>query len=247
MRDVQEATRSVESDKKPIRLVLLPGMDGTGELFSDFVDALPLWVVPEVIRFPGKKSLSHGQLEAETRSALSGLGRFVLLGESFSSPLAVRSAASAPNGLCGLVICAGFVAPPVWRALRVMASLIVPAACWAVKTRSIAPRILLGPDAPPTLVKRLRNAICSVEPDVMADRLRAVLTCDARAELRRVQVPILYVAATKDLLVREASLRIVQRIRPDARVARISGPHLIAQRKPSDTATAVVEFLRQIT
>lgn len=95
--------------------------------------------------------------------------------------------------------------------------------------------------------KKLRIAICSVKPDVMANRLRAVLTCDAQAELRRVPVPILYVAATKDLLVRAASLRIVQRIRPDTEVARISGPHLIAQRKPSDTATAVVEFLRRIT
>ena len=247
MHDVQEATHSVESDKKPVRLVLLPGMDGTGELFSDFMDALPMWVVPEVIRFPGTKSLSYRQLEAEARSALSKPGSFVLLGESFSSPLAVRLAASAPNGLCGLVICAGFVAPPVWRTLRAMASLIAPAACWAVKSRFVAPRILLGPKAPQALVKKLRNAICSVRPDVMADRLRAVLTCDARAELRRVPVPILYVAATRDLLVRKASLRIVRRIRPDTKVARISGPHLIAQRKPSDTATAVVEFLRQIT
>lgn len=247
MRDVQEATRSVESDKKPIRLVLLPGMDGTGELFSDFVDALPMWVVPEVIRFPGTKSLSYAQLEAETRSALRGPGRFALLGESFSSPLAVRLAASAPTGLCALVICAGFVAPPLWGALRAVASLIAPAACWAVKSESIAARILLGPDAPQPLVKKLRRAICSVNPDVMADRLRAVLACDAQAELRRVLVPILYVAATKDLLVREASVRIVQRIRPDADVARISGPHLIAQREPSDTAKAVAEFLHRIT
>jgi pimeloyl-ACP methyl ester carboxylesterase len=221
-------------------------MDGTGELFSDFVDALPVWVVPEIIRFPGTKSLSCTQLEAETRSALSGPGPFVLLGESFSSPLAVSLAASAPNGLCGLVICAGFVAPPVWGALRAVASLITPAACWAVQSRSAA-RILLGPDAPQPLVKKLRSAIYSVNPGVMADRLRAVLKCDAQAELRRVPVPILYIAATKDLLVREASLRIVQRIRPDTEVARISGPHLVAQREPSDTAKAVTEFLRRIT
>jgi len=81
----------------------------------------------------------------------------------------------------------------------------------------------------------------------MADRLRAVLTCDARAELRRVQVPILYVAATKGPL--------GQRSIPENRSENQAGrkgcknqrSHLIAQRKPSDTATAVVEFLRQIT
>jgi len=221
-------------------------MDGTGQLFSDFVAALPQWVVAEIVRFPAAKSLSYRQLEAEVRSTFAGPGPFVLLGESFSSPLAVRLAASAPDGLCGLVLCAGFVTPPVGGILRAIASWTAPVACWAAGSLSIAHRILLGTGACPALVKRLRDTIRSVKADVMADRLRAVLGCDATDELRRVQVPILYVAGTDDRLVGESSLNIVQTIRPDVQLARIGGPHLMVQRKPSETATAIVEFIEKI-
>ena len=118
---MEQATNSPESsdhervDGGVLRLVLLPGMDGTGELFADFLTALPSWIVPEVIRYPTDRNLSYAQLQAELRPVLSRSGPFVLLAESFSSPLAVRLAADAPSGLRGLVLCAGFVCPPVAR------------------------------------------------------------------------------------------------------------------------------------
>ena len=243
---MHEAKHSVQGDQRTVRLILLPGMDGTGQLFFDFLAALPRWIVAEIVRFPAAKSLSYRQLEGGVRSIFAGPGPFVLLGESFSSPLAVRLAASAPEGLCGVVLCAGFVTPPVGGIFRAIAWWIAPAACWAAGSLSVAHRILLGSGASPELIKSLRDSIRSVKVGVMADRLRAVLRCDATDELRRVQVPILYVAGTNDRLVGEPSLRLVQKIRPDVQIARIGGPHLIVQRKPSETAMAIVEFIEEI-
>jgi hypothetical protein len=43
--------------------------------------------------------------------------------------------------------------------------------------------LLVGRDAPPSLVAAVRSAISSVRPEVLSRRLRVILTCDARAEL----------------------------------------------------------------
>lgn len=45
-------------------LVLLPGMDGTGSLFSDFVAALGELVKPVVVDYPLEQVLDYLQLEA---------------------------------------------------------------------------------------------------------------------------------------------------------------------------------------
>jgi pimeloyl-[acyl-carrier protein] methyl ester esterase len=246
VRNMEQATNSCEGSEHDLRLVLLPGMDGTGQLFADFRAALPPWVVPEVIRYPTDRTLSYAQLQAELRPVLSRSGPFVLLAESFSSPLAVRVAADAPSGLRGLVICAGFVRPPVGGIVRAIVLLTASALCRFMRLVPLTTTMLLPANASPDLVKRFQTAIRSVQPAVMADRLRAVLTCDATTELRKVRVPILYIAASNDRVVRGRSLQLLTGLRPDARIARVRGSHLILQSNPGDAASAVAEFIRSV-
>jgi pimeloyl-[acyl-carrier protein] methyl ester esterase len=95
-----------------LKLLLLPGMDGTGELFSEFVRLLPDWIEPRVMSYPSGQRLSYEQLLPVLRTALPSDKPFVILAESFSTPLAVRLAAETPKGLRALVLCAGFICPP---------------------------------------------------------------------------------------------------------------------------------------
>jgi pimeloyl-ACP methyl ester carboxylesterase len=88
-----------------IALVLLPGMDGTGQLFDDLVAALGPGVETVVVSYPPDPALDYAQLEIIARSNLPPYQPFVLLGESFSGPIAVSIAASAPQNLRGLILC----------------------------------------------------------------------------------------------------------------------------------------------
>jgi len=45
-------------DGQRLTLLLLPGMDGTGELFADFVKLLPVWIKPLVVSYPRNQKLS---------------------------------------------------------------------------------------------------------------------------------------------------------------------------------------------
>jgi pimeloyl-[acyl-carrier protein] methyl ester esterase len=88
-------------------------MDGTGTLFREFVKALPEAFESEVVRYPSDRCLSYTQLAPFVRPAISISESFVIVAESFSTPLAIQCAATNPPNLKGPVICAGFATSPV--------------------------------------------------------------------------------------------------------------------------------------
>ena len=73
----------------PNHLVLLPGLDGAGELFADFVAALPEACTATVVAYPADKFLSYRDLRPFVSAAVPKSERFVLVAESFSTPLAI--------------------------------------------------------------------------------------------------------------------------------------------------------------
>jgi hypothetical protein len=58
-------------------LVLLPGMDGTGDLFDDFVAALPQGTAFRIGRYPTREFLNYSQLDAFVQALTKDLGPFV--------------------------------------------------------------------------------------------------------------------------------------------------------------------------
>lgn len=87
-------------------------MDGTGELFAPFIAALGDEFEVRVVRYPGDHCGGFEGLEQIARAAIPGDRPYVLLGESFSGPIAISIAASAPGELKGLVLCCTFARNP---------------------------------------------------------------------------------------------------------------------------------------
>jgi pimeloyl-[acyl-carrier protein] methyl ester esterase len=227
-----------------LKLVLLPGMDGTGELFSEFIAALPDTFEVMTVRYPTERYLPYSELEHIVRAACPISGPFILVAESFSTPLAIQYAATNPANLAGVVLCAGFATSPVrgWR--RFLGSLLAPLV-FRVPLPNLAAKLwLVGSDAPTSLLTAVRGTISSVQPRVLVTRLRAVLKCEVRADLSQIAVPILYLQAKGDRLVSASCLEDVRRINPQVKVASLDGPHLLLQRQPQIAAEAVVEFAR---
>jgi pimeloyl-[acyl-carrier protein] methyl ester esterase len=227
-----------------MKLVLLPGMDGTGTLFAGFVAAFPHAVDADVVRYSsGLGCLAD--ISDILRSRVPQAEPFVLLAESFSTPIAIQYAATSPLNLKGLILCAGFAASPVsgWR--QVICSAMAPVLAAFSLPDFAAGLLLVGPNAPKSLVASVRAAISSLPPKILAARMRAVLACDVRAKLSQVTVPILYLQATQDRLVHRSCLEEIRRIRPRTEVAAIAGPHLILQREPEQAAEIIMRFIEQ--
>ena len=87
-------------------IVLLPGLDGTGTLFRPLLAHLPSPLRPIVVAYPGNEKLGYDALRQRVMAALPTEEPFVILGESFSGPLALMAAAIClrrllPGGLVG--------------------------------------------------------------------------------------------------------------------------------------------------
>jgi pimeloyl-ACP methyl ester carboxylesterase len=191
------------------------------------------------VRFPSDKHLTYAELLEYIRLECPDTGPFVILAESFSTPLAVRWAALNPSGLKGLILCAGFVASPIvgWRARA--SSWLAPLVFRLRVPRFALRRWLIGSEASDGLAQTVQGTIRSLHPVVLVGRLRAVLSCDVRSELRKVEVPIHYIRAEMDRLIPHSSAEEIQRIRPDVTLSDVLGPHLILQEAPVGCARLV--------
>jgi pimeloyl-ACP methyl ester carboxylesterase len=221
-------------------------MDGTGKLFAAFRAALPDEYEIEILRYPGDRFLSYSELEDFVWSACPATEPFVLIAESFSTPLAIRCAARAQENLKALILCAGFVESPVkgWRrvAVRILAPLLFRLPLPAVAAKFW----LIGFSAPPHLIQTIRSVVASVSPKVLSARLRAVVGCDARAAFKQVQAPVLYLQARADRLVEASCVEAILGIHPSVRVELLNGPHLLLQREPLKAAQVVMSFLQTL-
>jgi len=222
-------------------LVVLPGLDGTATFHAEFVtSASPSFDAISVVSYPPDKCLDYAALEILVRGSLPQTTPFVLLGESFSGPIALSIAARPPPNLVGLALSTSFAKspvplPPPFAALTSIApvrSLPLPLLSW----------LLLGRWATPQLKTSLHSALQAVRPDVLRFRAAVAIRANASALLNTITVPALYLRATQDrLLSRAAGDQILSAI-PRCTVADIAGPHLLLQAAPKECARVLGDF-----
>jgi pimeloyl-[acyl-carrier protein] methyl ester esterase len=227
-------------------LVLLPGLDGTGQLFADFLAALSDTFNVTIVTYPANKALSYHELMPFVRSAAPKSEPFVLLAESFSTPLALEYAALNPPNLTAVIICAGFVFKPLARWSQLAKAVARPRLFRVTAPNWMLEYFLVGRDAPGALVHELRQVLRLVSPETLSARVREALNCDARNALARTTVPLMYVQAVQDNLLAESCVNDIERIKPDILIARVPGPHLLLQREPQRVANLVSTFVQKL-
>lgn len=211
-----------------LHAIVLPGLDGTGRLLERFRAAAPAGVTCEVIAYPPDQFLGYRELEAYVASRLPA-GPLVLIGESFSGPVAVRLGAR--SDVRAVVLAGSFVTPPRPSFLRVFART-------ALFRLRVPERVLaffmLAPFATPALTSALSRALEEVAPVVLAARLREALSVDERASLRRITAPVLYLHGRFDRLVRR---RVVREF---TNVVELDAPHAMLQTAPEAAWRAIL-------
>jgi pimeloyl-ACP methyl ester carboxylesterase len=222
--------------------VLLPGMDGSGVLFRPLLESLPERLCGQVIVFPPDRPLGYPELLPLVRAALPADHEYLLLGESFSGPLALAAAREAPPGLRGVVLSVSFLVNPIREMPRWSRHLALPPIFGlyptALKMRAIAGRWRRHPG----LEELVLEASNGLQPRVMAARARAILSVDARHDLERCPVPVLYLRGRRDRVVGRHCLELARSIRPDLRVAVLEAPHLLLQTSPREAVRELLDF-----
>jgi pimeloyl-[acyl-carrier protein] methyl ester esterase len=224
-----------------LTLVLLPGMDGTGIFFEDFAAALQPEFKPVIVRYPDNPAFGYGELEPIARAALPDNEPFLILGESFSGPIAVSIAASSPPGLLGLILCVTFARNP-HPLLPLVCAILKPLPAWRLP-RFIQEPNIFGRFNSPHLRAKLREVRSRVSRETLKARLEAVASIDVSDKLRRVTVPALYLRARNDRVVSRASSDYISKVMPGIELVELEAPHLLPQTVPQSAKAAIGEFV----
>ncbi len=218
-----------------MKLVLLPGMDGTGLLFYRLLAALGD-VDAVVVPLPQSGPQDYERLALYVKERLPD-DEFILLAESFSGGIAARLSQQEIPNLKGIVFIASFLSAP--------GSLLVKAARWLpLKLLSSLPfssvafrKWFLGSDAGAEMIQAFRQVIRSVPTRVLKDRLAVIAA--ARYDGFRSLCPVAYIGAARDALVDSSKRQAFAEAYSNCTFEEIDGPHFILQARPAESATVI--------
>ena len=216
-----------------LELVLMPGMDGTGEMFEPLVHAIQgsAWKGKvHILRYPRNQPMNYAEL-TEFAAAQLPDAPCAVIAESFSGPIAIDLAARFPSKIERVVLSTSFVRNPLpWLALMAPMLDFLPLAHapdWLLAQQ------LFNGGATPELKSALARATDSVSPATMRARLKAIFNVDARKRLSQLTQPVLYLQADADRLVPDSCAQEVKVALASASICRLPGPHCLLQIAPA--------------
>ena len=224
-----------------MKLVLLPGLDGTGKLFAPLIEALPSSMDVQVITYPLNKKQSYNEIIEYVKQNLP-VEDFVLLAESFSGPIAYQVALTEQKHLKGLILVATFLENPRPILLKFIPSNRV----LALPIPTIISRIFfLGFSVKIKIIKLFNDAIKTVSPSVIQYRLKEIT--QLKPSSQKVKLKTTYIQASSDKLVPSKSLKDWQKVCDDIEVFKVKGEHFILQANAIRCTEVVTEAVRIIT
>lgn len=219
-----------------IKLILLPGMDGTGKLFEPLLTYLPPSIDAEVIAL---SSLSSNCIrsQAEEIAELIGNQEVIIFAESYSGSIAYELAQMNFINIKHIIFVASFLSRPS------VLSKFGPIAPLGVLRLNVVPSFLLswlffGSCKRNDLVKLFMHALNLVTNNTLKSRLRAIASLTEPKE--PITVPCTYIQATKDKLVNPNSITVFQNLCVNLKTEKVVGGHFIAQCNPKKCADIIL-------
>ncbi len=221
-------------------IVLLPGMDGTGELLHELAGLLEKKRPVDRISYPEHGALGYAALTRQARTQMPATP-FVILGESFSGPIAIELAATLPQ-VAGLILASSFARRPVPAMLAPLARRLDPR--WA--PRSLINAALLGSTGTREQRTQLHQILARIGAETLQTRAAEAATVDKLAQLATITHPILYLHGTRDHLIPRRCLSEVLNAQPKTQVRHVDAAHMLLCTHASEAAQHINRFCDEI-
>lgn len=211
-----------------MKILLLPGLDGTGILFKPFLDCAPSHFKVEPVSLSQKSELT---IDHQLRYVSKQIGNepCVLVAESYSGRIAYEYALKHQGTVKHVVFVASFLESPSY--FSNIASK-MPEAIFRNRflLNSVALKLAYRHYQTKELSDLFLYAIDNVEPKVLKARIREV-SC-MKAPSQKLHVPCTYIQAYHDSLVPTSALNSFKALCPDLRNRVCQGSHFLMQTNP---------------
>ncbi len=224
-----------------MKLVLLPGLDGTGDLFQPFISYLSPEIDAQVISYSTGKKQNYSEL---TQHVIEQLPQddFVLIAESFSGYIAYNIALLNLPNLSSIVFVASFLEAPKPLLLKFSKLLPMDLLLSLPLPNFIIKSFLLDKNATDDLILLVKKSIKKVKTEVLANRLHLINIIGVN-DKPITALNVTYLQATNDQLVPKKCLIKFQQIFPQINIHKLKGPHFLLQSKSKFCAKLIQDSL----
>ncbi len=223
-----------------MKILILPGLDGTGTLLSEVAELLTSNHDVTVVRY-APELYNYQDLKSGVQASLPS-DDYIIVAESFSGPIAVLIASESPAGLRGVVFVATFARTPI-TVPKFLTYLIDIAPTKSRLLARMAQPLLMGRWASPEFTMRFQKAMHAVPASTLAGRLREILKVNVGKHLTAIKVPTVYLSARNDRLV--PSRMAADFDHTPSRVLEIEGPHFLLQAKAAESSKLILDFVAE--
>jgi len=226
------------------KLVLLPGLDGTGLMFEPFKNVFPNLEQLQIISYPVDQKLNYDELLEIVKKQLPKSQKFILLAESFSGPLAAKLL-DHPN-LHAAIFCASFVKSPRPFISKIM-NYLPTSLLFKISLPSLILRFAcLGYKCPASTVDFTKISIQKVNSEVLAFRFGLLRKIDELNYVAKSHKPILCLVPSKDKLVPLSCSEDIKKANNSVYIEKIKGAHFLLQSSPEESVRAICEFSQNL-
>ncbi|WKD49606.1 alpha/beta fold hydrolase [Microbulbifer spongiae] len=220
-----------------MKLVLLPGLDGTGILFET---VLPELGEMNVVSFPLPHDISQ-DYESLSNHVAQRLPDedFILVAESFFGGIAAVLSRKEIPRLKGIIFLASFLSAPKQLLARLCSHLPIGYFARLPLSGVIHRLFFLGWAAEDNEIALFKRAIKAAPNGVLKARLNVIAKCQYVGF--RSTVPTVYIGASNGMLIPPHMRENFKEAYPGVEITEIEGPHFMLQAQPKVSAAAIIE------
>lgn len=225
-----------------MKLILLPGMDGTGKLFEEFLNFYD--GEASVVSFPNEGCQSYEELSSFVNLKLPSESH-ILFAESFSGGLIPHLLKSKNNNTKGIIFVASFVSCPSPFFVRLAMLLPIKKLSQLPGANIIHRSLFLGWAAKSSTVVKFKSVINSLPSATLKKRLKSIHSLsNLLTEVS--SLTCVYIRPANDLLVSKCKANEIAKYFKNYTLRTVSGSHFIIQSSPQALASEVGQAVQHI-
>jgi len=211
-----------------VKVLLIPGMDGTGKLFSPLLDELPNGLDTQVVCL--NDLITQNPIEQALEIAsLIGSEEVIILSESYSGYIAYHLSLLPNLNIKHVIFAASFLENPTWLSrlnkllpLNLVRSDVIPDIALS--------SVLFAQRNNKKLVNLFSSSLKLINNSTLRHRLKVIANLVRPSD--SLSVPCTYVQASNDYLVSNKSVDVFKELCININVVKANGGHFIVQSNP---------------